>query len=485
MKPEIFIRTDSNPHIGLGHLVRCIALTQMLRNDFTVIFFCRQLPANVIDILQANQIQPFAIGDEGEFIEKLNADTLVVLDGYHFDSNYQRMIKAQGSMLVCIDDMHDRQFFADLIINPVPGVTPQNYLAAIHTQFALGPDYALLRHAFLEQARTVRTIKEITSVIICFGGSDPNNLTERALKVVMQYPVFKKIVVVLGPMFNDRNGLNSLAENDVRVTVYNNVASDSMLELFLTVELAIVPSSGILLEAIAAGNCIISGMYVDNQRFVYESFRTHESFRDAGSFSTEEMVLALDSAIRDPVNNKKIIDGYSGERILKKFQQLAVSKALTIRKANDKDSVVSFGWATNPAIRAFSFQRSSIRWDEHLKWFQGKLSDPNCFYYVAELNQDVIGSVRFDIYNEEAVISYLVDPQFHSKGFGLLILSKAFQRLVSDLSSKCLNVKRLVGFVVSDNYASIRTFLNLGFNEHMDEGKLKFVKSVYEPVNKN
>ncbi len=52
---------------------------------------------------------------------------IVVLDGYHFGTNYQKQIKLKGAKLVCIDDMHDKEFVADLIINHIPRITPQDY----------------------------------------------------------------------------------------------------------------------------------------------------------------------------------------------------------------------------------------------------------------------------------------------------------------------------------------------------------------------
>ena len=39
------------------------------------------------------------------FLNKLTGDEIVVLDGYQFDSNYQKEIKNKESKLVCIDDV--------------------------------------------------------------------------------------------------------------------------------------------------------------------------------------------------------------------------------------------------------------------------------------------------------------------------------------------------------------------------------------------
>ena len=45
------------------------------------------------------------ISHEEEFLDKLSGDSLVVVDGYHFNTAYQKRIKAIGSKLICIDDL--------------------------------------------------------------------------------------------------------------------------------------------------------------------------------------------------------------------------------------------------------------------------------------------------------------------------------------------------------------------------------------------
>ena len=37
-KPIIFIRTDANNAIGMGHLIRCFALAKMLESSFNIKF---------------------------------------------------------------------------------------------------------------------------------------------------------------------------------------------------------------------------------------------------------------------------------------------------------------------------------------------------------------------------------------------------------------------------------------------------------------
>lgn len=50
----------------------------------------------------------------------------------------------------------------------MPGIKANQYKSQAYTKFALGPEYALLRPAFLELSKKKRGIKHIKRVFICF-----------------------------------------------------------------------------------------------------------------------------------------------------------------------------------------------------------------------------------------------------------------------------------------------------------------------------
>ena len=205
MKPDLYIRADGNAQIGLGHLVRCSALAHMLKNDFNIIFFCRSIPKSLEQEFNKSGFKVIHIKDDEEFLESISNDKIVVLDGYNFGLDYQRKVKETGCKLVCIDDLHDRKFVADLIINHTPGITPKDYHAQPYTCFALGPEYALLRPSFLEQTKRGRKIKKIETLLIAFGGADPKGLTKKTLQVALEFNIFKRIIVVTGASFERRS----------------------------------------------------------------------------------------------------------------------------------------------------------------------------------------------------------------------------------------------------------------------------------------
>ena len=150
MKEKVYIRADGSSNIGLGHIIRCVSLAHMLKDKFMIHFFVLEIPEALKSEIVQNEWNITVIEKELDFLSELKGNEIVILDGYLFNSNYQKQIKNKGCKLVCIDDFHDQRFYADLVINHAPGVSKEDYKGEQYTKYLLGPDYALLRPEFLE-----------------------------------------------------------------------------------------------------------------------------------------------------------------------------------------------------------------------------------------------------------------------------------------------------------------------------------------------
>ena len=323
MKKQVLIRVDGNAQIGLGHVVRCIALAQMLKDEFQIHFISKEIPKSIIGDIISKGFEFTKIETEETFFKLLTGKEIVVLDNYFFDTAYQKRIKERsGSKLVCIDDLHDKEFYADLIINHAPGVKPEDYQAQAFTQFALGLDYALLRPAFLKAAKEERKIEKIETVFVCFGGSDIKNITPRCLSALIRIKEFKKIIVVLGASFQNSEEVKNIAKATNRVEIYHGIGENKMLELLKISQLAIVPASGILLEAISAGCLVISGMYADNQKYAFQVFKDQNIIFSAEFFSEKDIHIAIKQVLNSNLSKTIKIDGRQKSRLINKFDSL-------------------------------------------------------------------------------------------------------------------------------------------------------------------
>ncbi len=476
MKPDIYIRTDAWPEIGLGHLIRCISLANILKNDFNISFFCAEIPERIIDEICSGGFQCFSLDNEEDFINKLDHDNIVLLDGYHFTSDYQKAIKDTCASLICIDDLHDRFFYADLIINYAPGIKSTDYKATPYTEYALGLDYAFTRPAFMDVFNSIKTIERIESALICFGGSDYKNITERILKVILSFDQLKKIIVVTGPSYTLTDSISILEQKDKRITHHHAVGEKQMCGLMSEADLMIVPASGILYEALTVGGVIVTGMYVDNQQNIYKGVIEFEGVYDAKNFSDSDLEKAVSEAFKNPkpvVAKLKSIES-SRATLLKLVGRISFGKVIKLRKVNRNDLLKTFEWATNESIRASSFSTHLISQEEHSTWFHKKILDNNCIYLIADYEGSFFGTLRFDLQDGDARISYLIDPLYQGKGFGSVLLSKGIEYLINS----CDAVKELTGLVLKTNVPSIKVFERLGFSSIAIDNYFSFKKVV-------
>src|SRR3546814_638174 len=120
----------------------------------------------------------------------------------------------------------------------------------------------------------------------------------------------------------------------------------------------------------------------------------------------------------------------------------------------ETDLLKTFDWANNGQIRSFFFNKDRVDFETHKNWFEQKLNNEDCFYYIGELHENVFGSIRFDIEADKASISYLVDPQYQNQGLGTILLKKGL-----DAFRKESNVVKIVcGEVFLENSASLKVF---------------------------
>jgi UDP-2,4-diacetamido-2,4,6-trideoxy-beta-L-altropyranose hydrolase len=448
---KLLLRVDGNSNIGMGHLTRCLSLALMLKDFFKTTFYCIYIPDTFEAEIVRSGFNCFKIKNDNDFLELISFSDIVVLDHYGLNSDYQRKVKLIGCKLVCIDDLHDKEFFADLIINHAPGIREDDYTAQKYTQFALGLDYALLRPLFLEQAKKTRTIGSINTVFICFGGSDPENFTEKTLEILIDFKKFQKVIVVTGVAFIHEINIDKFSSKVDNLLLYKDIGELEMLNLMSSSDLLIVPASGVLLEAFSTGSFIVSGMCVDNQKYSFEEFKRQNLIISAENFSTNDIIMALNKAIKLPFIQKKSIDGNQPKRIQNKFLSLIVN----LRQARPSDINLFFEWANDKIVRSNSINTEPIIYENHLEWFDRKLNSTETKIFVLELFGNPIGQIRFDKNFNGWFIDYSIDNEVRGKGFGQILVEKGLKQFnVADV---------FFAQVKESNIASVNVFNKLGF----------------------
>lgn len=263
MKQKIYFRADAGQSIGYGHFIRTLALADMLKDDFDCIFYTQEpteYQKNEMSAVCSYVGLPADDSRFDKFLKALNGDEIVVLDNYFYTTEYQKEIKKRGCKLVCIDDMHDKHYVADVVVNHGL-VEPNEFDCEEYTRLCLGAAWTLLRKPFLVPTKA---IKRKDQIVVCIGGADPQHLTDKIVSMLLKLKISEEIVVVLG----DAAYLSE--ENRQKVTILHNLSAQQMADLFETSMYGIMPASSVRMEAVSRGLKVIAGYFVDNQQTGYE-----------------------------------------------------------------------------------------------------------------------------------------------------------------------------------------------------------------------
>ncbi len=480
LKQKIIFRVDGSSTIGLGHISRCCALADMLKENFEIYFYTRADAQPVIKDIKQYSTKVVKLNNNisyneeaVEWISVLEGNEIIVLDGYNFNTNYQQKIKEKGCKLVCIDDIHAYYFFADAVINHAPGINEKDYSTEPYTQLYLGTDYVLLKKMFLEEAlKPGKTFDFHKSpILICFGGADSNNITMQTLEEVMHLFSQKKINVVVGAAYFHLDELRKIIKEEQHVSLYINLKPKDMLTLMQQSGIAITAASTIALEYICVKGNLFLKQTADNQKDLYNSLIEK---RCAYSY---ELLKDQNNSNEIISNQYKLIDGKSNQRLQKMFNDLSEihsSGKLKFVRAKNKDADLLFEWINDPQVRAQSLSTNIITYEVHKNWFSKKMADKNCYLYIVYNSNVPAGMIRFDVYNNESTISYLVDKLQRGKGIGFLIINEGIKQFKNDSHF----IGCLKATVKNTNIASLKIFENTGFEKENDNANLVHFKKL-------
>ncbi|RDC62011.1 UDP-2,4-diacetamido-2,4,6-trideoxy-beta-L-altropyranose hydrolase [Adhaeribacter pallidiroseus] len=465
---QILFRADGNSTIGLGHLVRTLALAEMLHPFYTCSWAIQE-PSEAISqqIKQSGctLIKLPATTDyvaEAKYLTETYAHqfSAVILDGYLFTTDYQQILRPFFK-IICIDDLHTGHFVANTVINPAGGISPDNYSKEAYTKIYAGPEYALLRPPFLEAATAIRTLPAISRVFMNMGGADPENFTAQVLENLAQLPGEIKIEVVVGSAYRHRSSLAKWADRNTNVTIHQQLSAAQMCQLMQACSLAILPPSTVAYEWCSVGGPLYFIQTAENQENL-KNFLLQEQlalpFDELNNLLPETRLSATYFA-EQLHKQRQFFDGQSPARLCQVVDQLFYRDLLHLRRTNSGDLQLLFHWINDPVVRRFSLNPETVPLTTHTTWFRYKLTDKNCFIFIAEIRQVPVGMIRFDIHQRETIISYLVDENYRGKGLGTLLLQEGILKFKIEAHQ----VSSISGLVQKENIASIKAFTKAGF----------------------
>lgn len=344
MNETLLIRADASPEIGWGHVMRCLALAQAWRSDRgRVVLAMGPAPEALEARLQSEGIEVARISTPGGRADARETSTLareigarwVVVDGYHFQDEYQRIVKEAGLNLLVLDDYgHASHCNADVVLNQNLHAGDRMYGdRGRQTRLLLGPKYALLRQEFILRSRRL-TPERPSHVLVTLGGSDPDNATLTVLRA-LQYPDLGGIEakVVVGASNPHAEELRrQVAQSGRNIELVT--ASRDMPDLMSWADVAVSAGGSTCWELAYIGVPMLTIVLAENQAEIAASLEMAGAAVGAGwhtGLSAPRVARQLSAMLASPSGLREM--GMRGRSIVDGRGAYRVASALTVDTA--------------------------------------------------------------------------------------------------------------------------------------------------------
>lgn len=493
---NVVIRTDASRTIGTGHVMRCLSLAEALeRRGASVQFICRKLDGHLGEYIKqrgfvVNMLATAAAGpaaressdyspwlgvrwqDDAEDTQAAIAaldskPDWLVADHYALDKRWEGRCRESSRRTMAIDDLANREHDCDLLLDQnlyedatsrYGGKLPK------HCQLLLGPQFALLRSDFAKARASINERHGVVRrILVFFGGTDPGNLTATSVAALKKLALPNVAVdVIIGEKYQNRLEIEAAccAQNFAC-----HVQTNQMAELMANADLAIGAGGSASWERCCVGlPCLTFAVARNQQQLVADAAMGGILYAPSVDPSDEDAIARhVTACVQNPMllqamskRAMALVDGRGCDRVARALGIFSVS----VHQATHNDSERIFSWRNHPHVREVSRDTEPLQRSAHQKWFDEVLEDSNRPLLIAELEDEPVGVVRFDINAEIAEVSIYLAPDKSQRGLGTELLQAAEHWLATMRP----DVIELRAEVMGQNLSSQRVFLNSGYS---------------------
>lgn len=463
--PNLLIRADADPHMGTGHIMRCLALAQWARRAgvaatlmgrIAVPWVAERLKKDGLPFIPLDGAVPAVEKPEkllGQIQTVPGADW-VVLDGYHFDTQCQKVVRHAGYKLLLIDDYaHLPEYSCDILLNQNLGAERLCYAGDVGT-FLLGPRYALLRPEFAEaRERALARVlpPEPHTLLLTLGGGNCIKHLRRIAPCFMMSELAGRTLRIVRGSMDTAEIQAALHGCPADIEVLHQV--DDMPSLFLDTDLCITAGGSTCWELCCLGVPFLAVEIAENQRDLIA-----ELFKILGvpPLSASTLLAALKKKLS--LLRKRLTAACPGEGAVMAFHALE-NTPFILRQAMPQDNKLILHLANEPGVRATSFSPHPITEQKHDIWLELRLAQGDSPFYLAFDKEKLVGYVRFDADSSKSfhTVTIAVSSSYRGKGFGTTLLRRACSL------AWIHGVNMVVAFVRSGNMPSAKAFIAAGF----------------------
>jgi len=339
MSKSILVRADANAEIGTGHLMRCLALAQAWIEERGRITFlsCCDSPAFRHRVtgegarfvpLRSAHPNPTDWQTTARLLKRLQPDWLVI-DGYHFDPEYQKAARAAGVRVLVIDDLAQwPEYHADILLNQNLDAKKLHYGRDRDTKLILGMRYVMLRREFLNwRGRPRRFVPVGHRLLVTMGGSDPGNVTLKVIRALDAAHLPGLVAVIVAGVSNPHYRQLQRMANPRRPWLRIERNAQNMPGLMAWADMALTTAGGTLWELLFMGCPTLSFTRMPAQDADYRTLERRGVMRCLGNERSVKPRRVAE-AIMDLVGSRaarrrmsalgrRLVDGQGAARVVR------------------------------------------------------------------------------------------------------------------------------------------------------------------------
>ncbi|MFK8038844.1 MAG: glycosyltransferase [Crocinitomicaceae bacterium] len=222
-RKHILFVVTGNSKVGLGHVYNTLLIANDILNH-QISFLVDKESELAFEKIQSKNY-PVQIQKSDSIIDDINdiAPQIIINDRLDTSNDYVNCLKEKKYVVINFEDLGSGSLNANLVIN---AIYPEKKIIKNHFY---GQDYFILRDEFiLSDEKTVT--QKVKSVLVTFGGVDPNNYTKKVIETIHKYCTENKISIniIAGFGYEKFDTLKGFSSINVLKNVSN--ISDYMLE---------------------------------------------------------------------------------------------------------------------------------------------------------------------------------------------------------------------------------------------------------------
>ena len=220
---RIVFRCDSSSDIGLGHVVRCLAVAKELKGENQIIFATTEdktnsyIKDNDFEIFFKEREEP-----EEVFLVRVNSilkhDVIVIDKKYAYSARCVNDLKEDKTKIVMLDNVCEGLSASDEVIFPAAHFDQdllEKYLPPGQIEHVkTGPEYIIVR----DEIRAIKNqvnhyLHTPPNIVVTTGGTDPEGVLLKLIPWLKDMDLAANILVLVGQAFKYKNELEDLIGN--------------------------------------------------------------------------------------------------------------------------------------------------------------------------------------------------------------------------------------------------------------------------------